>query len=529
MPLRLQRNTTESDGKLDLTQFEGKTVSVDQLLKFCTENSCSDLYIKVESRPFITRWGTVTEVPCMPITTRIWNDWAKEAISSENNARYVRSKMLDLSYTIPMPHVDSDGLTVYDEYRYRVSAGFSMRKNIATFRMITRELPSFAKIKFPEKEKELLREVFEKRQGIVLFVGVTGSGKSIVDDQMLTVTRNGNMLLITWDQLHAGDVFQDGSVVLEVMPWERRPCFVLQDEDGETLVASDEHLVCCTIDGSMPSSPYGDSFAHGYASVLSVFEAFESGKRILLQPSKRRIVSVSPYCANACGDAAKDPSTWKSVRCRCVRTDTGHYDIGNFRSHNTTTMAACMNDYSQIGGPMQHTTIISLEDPIEYILPSNSHVNILQKEFSVDFKTWPDGVRQALREHPNFINVGETRDRETIETLVEAARTGHFVVSSFHSSDVSDTIARMYNMLVGQNEGVMYDVITNLNMILCQKLLPADDGAGFKLVTQYMVFTDQIRAHLNRALEAGENIPMTVSRLFDDPELVSQGVLKDWS
>ena len=372
MPLKLSNTSTaaadSASGPLMLERFQDKTLTVDELLAFCTEHKCSDLYIKVGNRPFITRWGMVHEVPCMPTTTRIWNDWAKEAISSENNARYVRSKMLDFSYSIPLPEEFGQPAR---EYRYRVSAGFSMRRNVATFRMITTELPSFKTIKFPEVERDILNQVLTRRQGIVLFVGVTGSGK-------------------------------------------------------------------------------------------------------------------------------------------------------------TTTMAACINDFTQPGGGLENTTIISLEDPIEYIFPSTERVNIMQKEYSIDFKSWPDGVRQALREHPNLINVGETRDRETVETLVEASRTGHLCVSSFHASDAADTIARMYNMLVGQNEGIMYDVIANMNLILCQKLLANETGDGFRMMTQYVVFNDEIKEHLNRSLSDGDSIPLVVAGLLQNKVLLDAHLVKNW-
>ena len=352
---------------LELSEFVNKSPSLDELLRFCTDNKCSDLYVKVGQQPFINRWGTIHQVPCFPITAKVWNEWAKEAISSENNSKYVRQKMLDLSYVIVVE--SEDPLEFPVELRYRVSAGFSTGKNVATFRMITRELPSFKTIKFPSRIVDILHDEWAKKQGIILFVGVTGSGK-------------------------------------------------------------------------------------------------------------------------------------------------------------TTTLAACMNDFSQPGGPINNRTIISLEDPIEYIFPPMSNVNIMQKELGVDFRTFADGVKQSLREHPNFVNVGETRDRETVETLVEAARTGHSVVSSFHASDVGDTIARMYNMLIGQNEGIMYDVISNMNFVLCQRLLPSDNG--FRLETQWMRFTDGIKNHLNEKMAEGENIPMTIAGLFKDQKLVQDGVLQDW-
>ena len=346
--------------------FLNKIPNIDTLLKFCTENKCSDLYIKVGRKPYISRYGRVFEVPSFETTNKIWQEWAKYAISSENNAKYVRSKMLDFAYVIP---IIEDNIQI-DEYRYRVSAGFSLNKNIATFRMISKELPSFSTIKFPAELKSVLEQVAKKRERITIFAGATGSGK-------------------------------------------------------------------------------------------------------------------------------------------------------------TTSMASCINDFSKPGGPFENSVIISLEDPIEYVYNSSENVILTQKELGTDFKEFSLGVKQALREHPNFVNVGETRDKETINTLVEAARTGHAVFTSFHAIDVADTISRLYNHLIGTNADIMYDLISSLNLIVCQKLIA--DGNSFRLLTQYMVFNDSIRRHLNTMIEQGKNIPVVVNELFKNESLIKAGLVKDWS
>ena len=171
--------------------------------------------------------------------------------------------------------------------------------------------------------------------------------------------------------------------------------------------------------------------------------------------------------------------------------------------------------------------MISLEDPIEYRYNSTNSFYIMQKELGIDFKQFDLGVKQALREHPNFVNVGETRDRDTINTLVEASRTGHAVITSFHSSDVADTISRLYNYLITYNPEIMYDLIANLNIILCQKLIPSENG--FKLNTQYMIFNDAIVLYLTKMIQDGKNIPTEINKLFKNQELIKYGLVKDWN
>lgn len=349
-------------------KFHSKVLNIDNLLIFCTENKCSDLYIKVGSQPYISRYGIIYKVPSFELTNTIWHDWSKFSITSENNAKYVRQKMLDFSHIVHMDHKDNNNNN-FVEYRYRVSAGFSCGRNIAAFRMISKELPSFNNINFPKNIYKILKQTAVNRNKITIFSGVTGSGK-------------------------------------------------------------------------------------------------------------------------------------------------------------TTTMAACINDFSKPEGPFNNSVIISLEDPIEYLYNPMENVNIIQKELGIDFKEFSLGVKQALREHPNFINVGETRDKETIKTLVEASRTGHAVYTSFHTNSVADCISRLHNYLINDNPESMYDLISNMNIIICQRLIPNDKG--FILDTQYMIFTNEIIKHLNKMIEIGKNIPNEIDKLFMNEELIKYKLVKNW-
>lgn len=176
------------DISLKMHSFDNKIVSIDQLLNFCSENDCSDLYIKIGQNPYISRYGRVMKLPCLPTNNIIWNEWAKIAVSSERNAEYVRQKMLDFAYEITIPE-ESKFFGKYDKFRYRVTIGFSNEKNIATFRMIRPNLPSFENINFEEKIKEKLESAFAKRNGIVIINGPTGSGKSIFHKQEVEILR----------------------------------------------------------------------------------------------------------------------------------------------------------------------------------------------------------------------------------------------------------------------------------------------------------------------------------------------------
>ena len=195
-------------------------------------------------------------------------------------------------------------------------------------------------------------------------------------------------------------------------------------------------------------------------------------------------------------------------------------------SGKTTTLAACMNTFTRPNGILDNKVIISLEDPIEYTFHSTLSVKFNQKELDKDFKSFASGVKQALREHPNVILVGEARDKEVISAAIEAARTGHIVSTSFHAGDVGGTVSRLLFHLDNSID-LAYDLILNLNIILSQRLLKRDDK--YEVDTQYLLFTDYVRKTILKAIQSGQNIQITVNNLVEDPELQAAKIAKDWA
>ena len=86
--------------------------------------------------------------------------------------------------------------------------------------------------------------------------------------------------------------------------------------------------------------------------------------------------------------------------------------------------------------------IVTVEDPIEYVHTEKNSA-ISQREIGVDTVSFPHALRAALRQDPDVILVGELRDRETVETALKAAETGHLVVSTLHTTDCVDTMTRI--------------------------------------------------------------------------------------
>lgn len=122
--------------------------------------------------------------------------------------------------------------------------------------------------------------------------------------------------------------------------------------------------------------------------------------------------------------------------------------------------------------------IITLEDPIEYRLKTRTGM-VSQREVGRDVPTFEQGLRDALREDPDIIFVGEMRDRESAAWTLTAAETGHLVFSTLHTRDCRGSITRLLDMFPSdRRDEVSSQLSLGLSHILCQKLLPRADGKG---------------------------------------------------
>ena len=161
---------------------------------------------------------------------------------------------------------------------------------------------------------------------------------------------------------------------------------------------------------------------------------------------------------------------------------------GETGSGKSTTLAALL-DY------INHTRkchIVTLEDPVEYVYtPDKAAIN--QREVGKDTLSFAAGLRASLREDPNVILIGEMRDRETIETAITAAETGHLVFGTLHTGSASDAVDRIVQVFP---EGLQIQIRLQLSMclqaVLTQQLIPKKTG-GRALACEMMVVTDAIR------------------------------------
>lgn len=161
---------------------------------------------------------------------------------------------------------------------------------------------------------------------------------------------------------------------------------------------------------------------------------------------------------------------------------------GETGSGKSTTLAALIDSINHT----KKAHIVTLEDPVEYIYkPDLCAIN--QREVGKDTVSFASGLRASLREDPNVILIGEMRDRDTIETAITAAETGHLVFGTLHTGSASDSIDRIVQVFPeGMQTQIRLQISMCLVAVLTQQLVPKKNG-GRALACELMIVTDAIR------------------------------------
>ncbi len=155
----------------------------------------------------------------------------------------------------------------------------------------------------------------------------------------------------------------------------------------------------------------------------------------------------------------------------------------------TTTLAALVAELNET----RQDHIITVEDPIEVVQPAIG-CNITQREVGPHTKTFASALKGALREDPDVIVIGELRDLETIEMAISASETGHLVIGTMHTSDASTTLNRLLDVFPpAQQSQIRASVAESLRGIVCQRLLPAEEG-GLVLACEILIGNPAIAA-----------------------------------
>ena len=162
--------------------------------------------------------------------------------------------------------------------------------------------------------------------------------------------------------------------------------------------------------------------------------------------------------------------------------------VGDSGSGKSTTLAAMLDEINHT----RKNHIVTLEDPIEYVYTPDLCV-INQREVGKDTASFSEGLRASLREDPDVILIGEMRDKDTIETAITAAETGHLVFGTLHTGSASDAIDRMVQVFPeGMQNQIRLQLSMTLMAVISQQLVKKKTG-GRVLASEVMVVTDGIR------------------------------------
>jgi twitching motility protein PilT len=144
--------------------------------------------------------------------------------------------------------------------------------------------------------------------------------------------------------------------------------------------------------------------------------------------------------------------------------------------------------------------IITIEDPIEF-LHNHKNSTVHQRELHSDTPSFAHALRSALRQAPKVILVGEIRDRETIESVLEAAETGHLVLSSLNTMDAPKTVDRIISLFSSEEQqSARARLAKSFRYIICQRLLPKTDRSGRVPVAEIL----KANARTRECIEKGE-------------------------
>jgi twitching motility protein PilU len=148
--------------------------------------------------------------------------------------------------------------------------------------------------------------------------------------------------------------------------------------------------------------------------------------------------------------------------------------VGATGSGKSSTLAAMVGWRNE----NSHGHIISIEDPIEYV---HEHRNciITQREVGIDTESWEAALKNSLRQAPDVIQIGEIRDRETMELAIEFAETGHLCMATLHSNSANQALDRIVNFFPEERrQQLLIDLSLNLRAIISQRLIALKTTRG---------------------------------------------------
>jgi twitching motility protein PilU len=148
--------------------------------------------------------------------------------------------------------------------------------------------------------------------------------------------------------------------------------------------------------------------------------------------------------------------------------------VGATGSGKSTTLAAMIGYRNE----NSHGHIITIEDPVEFIHPHRNCI-VTQRDVGLDTDSWGTALKNALRQAPDVIQIGEIRDRETMDHAISFADTGHLCLATLHASSANQAIDRIINFFPEERrQQLLMDLSLNLKAMVSQRLVPLRDTKG---------------------------------------------------
>lgn len=182
--------------------------------------------------------------------------------------------------------------------------------------------------------------------------------------------------------------------------------------------------------------------------------------------------------------------------------------VGATGSGKSTTLASMIGHINK--SFPKH--IVTIEDPIEFV-HTDERSSVSQREIGSDTGSFATALRSAMRQDPDVILLGEIRDAETMEVALQAAETGHLLLSTVHTPDATRTVYRLMSLSKGIAD-IRERLSETLQGVLAQRLLPKRDGSGRVLAIEVLIATGTVR----EAIKRPENNPSL-------KELMEKGVM----
>ena len=159
---------------------------------------------------------------------------------------------------------------------------------------------------------------------------------------------------------------------------------------------------------------------------------------------------------------------------------------GSGKSTSLSAMIGYRNEYS-------YGHIITIEDPVEYVHPHKNCI-VTQREVGVDTESYDTALKNAMRQAPDVILIGEIRHRETMDLAIQFAETGHLCLSTLHANNANQTLDRIINFFPEDKRNqLLMDLALNLKAIISQRLIPMKNGKGRVPAVEVMINTPLIQ------------------------------------